>query len=165
MNADPRIPRFSEGAFRTYEPLIASIVDRWPDRTIITPQGRSCETVTCRLRDAFRSLAVNRWKTTIDLELAVEIQRYVQFWHDGKRVFAGRKKQDYSVGTMSDTTLVLQDPPTIVVRAALSLASHGVFQNKPIEIKDASEEVVQLLSTCDDENLVIDRRGSTFTVI
>lgn len=55
--------RFSESAFRKYEPYIKRIADEFPSPVTIDPRrlGLASETVRGRLRDAITSAINNRW--------------------------------------------------------------------------------------------------------
>lgn len=69
MNLENLAPRFREDAFRRYESIITHAVAVHPARYVIPPRpGISQETVSCRLRDAMRSLALYRWQpTSVDM--------------------------------------------------------------------------------------------------
>lgn len=61
--------RFSEDAFRRYEPYITHAIAVLPNDAQISPDslGLSGETVACRLRDSMRALRDNpQWETSVD---------------------------------------------------------------------------------------------------
>src|SRR5574343_1036611 len=70
MNAPQYTHR--ESVFRRYESAIAEIVSKWPKPVIFEPT-RSCETFSCRLRDAIASLRNNQWQTTIPMAPFLQI--------------------------------------------------------------------------------------------
>lgn len=68
--------RFSESAFRVYEPAIREIVSRWPMPVTFDPSTseRTPGTYTARLRDAITGLIEYRHQTDIDVIRLAEIR-------------------------------------------------------------------------------------------
>ena len=60
--------RFRESSFRRFEPHINDIVNCFPGPITIDPTPLSQVTFSCRLRDAMKSLSLNRWQTEISME-------------------------------------------------------------------------------------------------
>lgn len=63
-------PRFNEASFRRYEPFITSAMLVLPSELDIHCReqlGLSPETVSCRLRDAMRSLHTYNWQTSVNM--------------------------------------------------------------------------------------------------
>ena len=67
MNELPH--RFRESSFRKYEMFIHSAVEAWPAAVKALPNLFNVSQVTfaCRCRDAIKSLATNKWDTTVNL--------------------------------------------------------------------------------------------------
>lgn len=87
-------PRFRESSFRTYEPLIATIVARYPTRLNIDPADfeRSSETVSARLRDAMTSFATHGWESEINLARFKQIHPTLIVSQRGGLVVIGTKE-------------------------------------------------------------------------
>ena len=67
--------RFRESSFRRFEPHINDIVNCFPGPITIDPTPLSQVTFSCRLRDAMKSLSLNRWQTEISMERFDRIYR------------------------------------------------------------------------------------------
>lgn len=53
--------RFSEAAFRRFEPTLIAVLDAWPNPTCVLPGALSIETFTHRFRDAVHGFMENGW--------------------------------------------------------------------------------------------------------
>lgn len=89
--------RFSESAFRKYEPIITEIAERFPSPVTITPSkmGLASETVRGRLRDAITSAINNRWdKSTVNYSklLSADVAGLVISLRPDGTVVAGTKE-------------------------------------------------------------------------
>lgn len=84
--------RFRERQFRTYEPYITQIVNRFPQVSIFGMHeiGASSVTFSCRLRDAIRSLKDNKWTTTVP-DSFWDIEPSLIVSDRGKEVWVGDK--------------------------------------------------------------------------
>jgi hypothetical protein len=67
--------RFKESNFRRFEPIIISVLERWPQRSIFKPTTISIETFAARLRDAVTAFLQPDclWDSPIDKEKLKEV--------------------------------------------------------------------------------------------
>lgn len=85
-------PRFTETSFRRWEQIIKTIVDIAPSRLTLNPRfDLSQETVSCRLRDAMRSLHENKWATVIDMPKFDSLYPTIQVAREGDLVVIQHK--------------------------------------------------------------------------
>lgn len=57
--------RFSEAAFRRFEPTLIAIVEAWPNPTCALPGVLSIETFTHRFRDAMNGFLMGGWDSVV----------------------------------------------------------------------------------------------------
>lgn len=87
--------RFSEKAFRFYEPMLATIVGQHPKLSLFDPvkYGVSTETFRARIRDAMRSFMDNQWPSQhLAYPKFREIYPYLKVSTRRNLVYVGTKK-------------------------------------------------------------------------
>ena len=85
-------PRFTETSFRRWEQIIKTAVDIAPSRLTLNPRfDLTQETVSCRLRDAIRSLYEHKWTTVVDMPKFNALYDTIQVAREGDLVIIQHK--------------------------------------------------------------------------
>lgn len=119
--------RFSEAAFRRYEPTIVIVMTNWPLVQTFDPAPLSAETFANRLRDSMRSLMDYGWKTDINtgrfIELRAEIS--VRIRNDGRVIVGPRLTPitftNETTPEANNTVFKVTAPPPAVIQALFTL--------------------------------------------
>ena len=114
MNLTDIPHRFSEAAFRVYEPAISHAVDVSPSDFTIHPRTtfqRSPETVCARLRDAIRSLHMHRWVTSVNMLKFNDIYPRLSVCRDGELVVVRTRATAAYGQTLAPTNISLVEVP------------------------------------------------------
>lgn len=107
MNNGPdKLPhRFTERAVRRYEVIIATIVQRFPEPTIVTANqlNLSLCTISNRLRDAIRSFREYKWPTNrFDMERFLKLADEIVVSERPNEVVIGFKTLGHSIAINDD---------------------------------------------------------------
>jgi hypothetical protein len=132
--------RFREATFRRYEPLITEIVACHPRSLAVDANkiGLSPETLSARLRDAVKSLLVNKWPTNIDTA------KLSTFWPDYQVsvLYGGIVQIGYKSGTTGRFVQDVQPTKPVVTKDLmliefldLVVAYHSGSRIEPTTIK------------------------------
>jgi len=128
---------------------------------MFTPVGLSPNTAEARLRDAIRSVMVNRWETKVDMaKLTIILPGiFVKQTYD-REIYVGPespKKVETYVDFVLDPdnpstprinkSSVLDTPTNSEVASVMTLANRGFFQNNPIIITNLPKELYPYFDT------------------
>ena len=130
--------RYSEQAFRRFEPYIKAIVES-PDSTItLNTDGLSTETFSARLRDCLKSCQHNNWEASFDLD---QLRRYKFVVKQVNDKVVVEKELKGNVG------LVVENASQQVLCALALLHQEGVLKTptKCIGVDDATKEGIQAM--------------------
>ena len=135
--------RFSESAFRKYEPYITEIAQRFPKPVTLSPSkmGLASETVRGRLRDAITSAINNRWPhSTVNyaMLLNADVSGLVVSLRPDGNVVVGTKdtikeKKIESLDSIIESDEIF-DATSIVLTAQLDFLAH-LAANKQLKNK------------------------------
>ena len=140
--------RFSEAQFRRWETTIATAVSIAPARLTLYPRpDLSQETVSCRLRDAIRSLHENKWTTDkIELSEFEKLYPYMHVCRDGELVVVKHEVARAREVTQP-TTLIIQHCSNEVLDACLVMRAEKLVQ--PMLFVNLTDTQKQRLQTAE----------------
>lgn len=130
--------RYSEQAFRRYEPYIKAIVESNDSTITLNTDGLSTETFSARLRDCLKACQYNDWETSFDINALRRFKFIVKQVNDKVVVV---KEPKGNVG------LVVENASKPVLEALALLHQEGVLKTptKCVGIDDATKEHIQAM--------------------
>jgi hypothetical protein len=145
----------SEKVFRTYEPIIFTILNRWPEPSMFKPDAVAATTFSARLRDAISSVIEFQWQTALDVEklkliwstdLVITCDAPNGYVHANNKTMMA-KALPKSVGKyikelITDFSCEVDNPSEIVLTALGVLFSQKVLV-KPAKITNPNPELLQ----------------------
>lgn len=171
-----RHKRFTEAAFRRYEPSIREILSAYPSPTIIDPSPLSPETFTHRLRDATKAFLESDWNSTITRDSLRNTFAFLGaggdfiLSHDGTLVYAGPRQRTLEVGKPISADLSIKVPGTIdasdfpLINSIALLVNRGLITH-PISISNLSPETLATLTSTHPNIELIPQHDSTYLLL
>lgn len=161
--------RFTEASFRRYEKLIADVVTRFPDLTTVDPSPMSPITVSCRFRDAMRSLAEHRWTTYVNMEKFLQVWENIVVSDRGTTLLIGSKEALTNPNTAFSPPMVVPNGTSFVVDEPEVLTAFAVLLSRnliaPVTFKTTiTEQLFFSLETTHNIGIVKNPDGS-FTMV
>ena len=156
----------TERSFRRYEPLIQSILKKWPGISVFDPNaiGLSIETVSARLRDSIRSLYENNWATSWDHSRIADVYPAVTTaMHEGLVIVGPRDKvQAHKAEPVADPEraskvdfLHVSGPSMEFLRAYALLASFHLDGLPKLEAACVEQAFIDTLLESDEYDIAI----------
>lgn len=156
IETPPAVYRFSERAFRKYEPVIRMAVEQYPTVIEVKLEHSAQTTFVGRCTDAVRSVLRNRWETNINMD---KLEKCVHGLHvlprENNAVRIGPRDYITKIIVISEseisetnptviragqTPLELRRPTDEDLTAALILANRSFFRGTPVHVYETSPE-------------------------
>lgn len=155
-----------------------------PNGIEFKPLGLALATAEARVRDAMRSLVVNRWKTNIDIELLVGWMPEIVVKLNDDKIYVGHPSPQM-IEVFYDTlpgnptpqlaaatsrgTKTLDNPTSEELAAVMALANRGFFSDQPIVLRDLAPPLVTYINSSNYltrfPNIIIDYQPVNETFI
>lgn len=131
--------RLSEAAFRKYESHIALAVESFPGPIKIVPKdyGLSQATYAARFRDAKRSLAENRWSTSIPMEKFLDVHDEMVVVEREGFILIGSKE-----ATRTALTPLAEPDAYVTASATAEVVTVTTYQEKLLMVVLASRRLL-----------------------
>ena len=178
MEANPRIHRFSETVFRRYEPVLFKVATDF-DKPFIFNLDGSDETHLARVRDAARSLLVNRWETDFSYDDFKDAWKTVAVTRaqtsEGIMVY-DKINPNHRVNDVvlleetasisgSSGKLSFDNPTNAELDAILLLVNNNRFDGEAIKLTSVATAQQEYLKTNELPNTIVDQLDATTFIV
>lgn len=183
-DADPSAHRFSEKSYRRYEDIILAALNAYPNGIEFKPVGISLATAEARLRDALRSVIVNRWKTKVNIDQLIANDPFMVVRCRGASIYIGHSAPEMvevyydsmpgnpspqlSAAT-SKGTKTLENPSSEELASVMILANRGFFADQPIILTNLAEGLSSYIHSSNYlsrfPNIIVDYQENNDTFI